>query len=47
MLPSVTFVSSFEKSAAGYKVSKDRVFVMVCANADGSHKIPLYVIGKS
>ena len=30
----------------GYKQAKDRLTVAVCANADGSHKYGLYVIGK-
>ena len=31
----------------GSKISKERVSVMVCANMDGSDKVPLLVIGKS
>ncbi|XP_043485190.1 jerky protein homolog-like [Leptopilina heterotoma] len=47
MMPRVTFVSEFEKKAEGFKISKERITLMTCANADGSHKIPLFVIGKS
>ncbi|XP_051171030.1 jerky protein homolog-like [Leptopilina boulardi] len=47
MMPRATFVTEYENKAEGSKISKERVTVMVCANADGSHKIPLFVIGKS
>lgn len=40
-------MSQREVAAPGYKLSKDRVTVMVCANATGTHKIPLLLIGKS
>ncbi|CAH1967063.1 unnamed protein product [Acanthoscelides obtectus] len=46
-LPSKTPASKREVSAPGYKSSKDRVTVMVCANATGSHRIPMLFIGKS
>lgn len=39
--------SQCEAPAPGYKVSKDRVTVMVCANATSTHKISLLLIGKS
>ncbi|XP_054720508.1 tigger transposable element-derived protein 4-like [Uloborus diversus] len=35
------------ESCAGGKMSKDRLTVLVGANADGSEKLPLLVIGKS
>lgn len=47
MLPTITFIAEYEKQADGFKISKERVTVMICANADGSHKVPLFVIGKS
>lgn len=48
MLPTKTFVSSRETSSApGFKKNKERITVGVCCNAAGSHKIPLFVIGKS
>lgn len=47
MLPNYTLVMPTERQAAGRKVPTDRVTVMVCANASGTHKIPLLVIGKS
>lgn len=46
-LPSRSLASRRENSAPGYKVSKDRVTVMVCANANGTHRLPLLLIGKS
>ena len=46
-LPSKSLVSRKEAAAPGYKMSKDRVTVMVCANATGTHRIPLLMIGKS
>lgn len=46
MLPSKTLASVEEKSAPGYKKSKDRVTVLACSNVTGSHKLPLVVIGK-
>ncbi|XP_055708779.1 jerky protein homolog-like [Phlebotomus papatasi] len=46
-LPNKTLVEKDRKSAPGFKVSKERVTVLACANASGSHKLPLYVIGKS
>ena len=48
------FTSSFQikcyasrMSHAGGKHGKDRVTVLVAANADGSEKLPLLVIGKN
>ena len=34
-----------KSSLGGYKQSKEHLTVAVCANADGSHKYGLYVIG--
>lgn len=39
-----TFVSTVRK---GKKISKERITVLVAANADGTDKLPLLVIGKS
>lgn len=47
LLPQKTFVAANEKSAPGRKIPKERVTFLVCANADGSHKNKLLVIGKS
>lgn len=47
LLPKKTFASSQEKSASGFKVNKERITVALCSNASGTHKMPLFVIGKS
>lgn len=46
-LPDKTLASSQFSSAPGHKVSKERITVLVAANASGSHALPLFVIGKS
>lgn len=46
-LPRKSLASRREQSAPGFKVSKERITAMVCANASGEHKIKLLVIGKS
>lgn len=46
-LPTKTLASGSETSAPGYKMRKERLTIMVCANASGNHKLPLAVIGKS
>lgn len=46
-LPQKTLASVSEKTAPGFKMQKDRITVMVCANASGEHRLPLLVIGKS
>lgn len=46
-LPQKTLATVSEKTAPGFKVQKDRITVMVCANASGNHKLSLLVIGKS
>uniref|UniRef100_A0A8C8T197 Uncharacterized protein n=1 Tax=Pelusios castaneus TaxID=367368 RepID=A0A8C8T197_9SAUR len=46
-LPSKTLVSKEEKSAPGHKSSKERITVLACANASGSHKLKLVCIGRS
>ncbi|GFX53150.1 jerky protein homolog-like [Trichonephila clavipes] len=46
-LPKKSLASQDEKSAPGYKMSKDRVTLMACSNAFGNHTLPLMVIGKS
>ena len=42
MRPTRTLATS---RLGGFKQSKERLTVAVCANADGSHKVGLYVIG--
>uniref|UniRef100_A0A2S2R2Q4 Jerky-like n=1 Tax=Sipha flava TaxID=143950 RepID=A0A2S2R2Q4_9HEMI len=46
-LPQKTLASFSDKTATNFKDQKDRITVMVCANATGNHKLPLLVIGKS
>lgn len=46
-LPSKSLPSQRESSSPGYKASKERVTILVCANATGTHKMPLLLIGKS
>ena len=46
-LPSKTLAFFDEKSPSGLKENKERVTIMNCPNATGSHKIPLLLIGKS
>lgn len=47
VLPNKTLAHSNEKSAPGRKISKERITFMPCANASGSHKLRLLVVGKS
>lgn len=47
MLPRQTYVHRNEAGADGRKVPKDRITIMPCANAAGTHKLELLVIGKS
>lgn len=42
-----TNVANFEKNAVGTKVFKERVTIMPCTNATGTHKLDLMMIGKS
>ena len=45
-LPERTLVSCREKSPPGFKKSKDRLTVLGCANATGTHKLKPVLIGK-
>lgn len=45
--PKKTLATGKEKTAPGFKEPKKRVTVMCCANASGTHKLKLVVIGKS
>lgn len=47
LLPKKSFVHREEVSAPGRKLAKDRITFMPCANASGTHKLQLLVIGKS
>lgn len=46
-IPEKTLASELEVRAPGSKVSKERITFMPCANAAGTHKLPLLVIGKA
>ena len=47
LLPNRTLATASERSASGRKNSKDRVTINASANASGSLRVPLQVIGKS
>lgn len=38
---------TYEKSTPGRKISKDRISALLCANADGSHRLTPVIVGKS
>ena len=40
-LPSKTLASQKEKTVPGYKVCKERVTILACANVTGDHKLKL------
>ena len=44
--PSNTQAHIHEKNIPGRKVAKDRISVLACANADGSHRLLPMVVGK-
>lgn len=44
-LPTKTLASFSEKYAPGFKMQKQRVTIMLCANASGNHRLPLLLIG--
>ena len=45
-MPQKSLASSFEKSADDRKTQKERVTINACANASGTIKLPLLLIGK-
>lgn len=45
-LPTSTLAGGDEKSAKGFKKNKDRLTVLLCANASGDHQLTPVVIGK-
>ncbi|XP_064411327.1 jerky protein homolog [Latimeria chalumnae] len=45
-LPTSTLAGASESGASGFKRNKDRITVLTCANAAGSHKVKLLVVGK-
>ncbi|KRZ64070.1 Tigger transposable element-derived protein 2, partial [Trichinella papuae] len=46
-LPETSLVSMMEKTASGFKLCKETVTLLCCANAIGSHRLPLLLVGKS
>lgn len=46
-MPSRTFLSKTERSAPGFKAAKDRVSLLLCANASGDFKIKPMMIYRS
>lgn len=46
-LPTKTLASFSEKYAPDFKMQKQRITTLVCANASGNHRLPLMLIGKS
>lgn len=46
MLPKKTLAATNE-SVQGTKLAKERLTIATCSNANGTHKLPLFVIGKS
>ncbi len=47
MLPSKTLASRNEPDPPGDKKNKEWLMVLMCANATGTHRLPLMVIDKS
>lgn len=47
LLPTKTFATMQEISAPGFKISKEWIAVALSSNASGTHKLPLFVIGKA
>ncbi len=45
-LPNSTLCTFEQKAAKGFKAYKNRVTLMVCANASGNHKLPLVFVHK-
>ena len=46
-LPTKTLAAQSEKQASGMKKQKDRVTLMGCNNATGTHRFPLMFVGKA
>jgi hypothetical protein len=45
-LPNKPLAGGDEKVADGFKLNKERLTVLCCANAAGTHRVKLLVIGK-
>uniref|UniRef100_UPI00398F5C4A jerky protein homolog n=1 Tax=Pristiophorus japonicus TaxID=55135 RepID=UPI00398F5C4A len=46
-LPTATLAAAGEKEAVGFKMNKERLTTLNCANASGEHRLSLLAIGKS
>ncbi|XP_023228702.1 jerky protein homolog-like [Centruroides sculpturatus] len=46
-LPTKTIITPEEKKVSGRKLQKERITLIVCANASGTHKLKLLVVGMS
>lgn len=46
LLQNRTYALKTERVAKGTKLPKERLTIGLCANATGTHKLPLFVIGK-
>ena len=47
MLPEKTLAARTEKEAPGMKKQKERITLMACSNATGTHKLPLMFVRKA
>ena len=47
LLPEKTLAARSENEAPGMKKQKERVTLIACSNATGSHKLPLMFVGKA
>ena len=47
MLPEITLAARTEKEAPGMKKQKERITLMACSNATGTHKLPLMFVEKA
>ena len=43
-MPSRTLAAASETTASGHKKVKDRIYLLACLNATGSHKLPSLLI---
>lgn len=45
-IPTRTLAGSNEKQASGFKMNKQRITLLLCANASGRHRLKMFVVGK-
>lgn len=46
-VPENTQISKYENLTSGRKINKDRISVLLCANANGLYKLTPVIVGKS